>query len=189
MQLNKISLAMVLVATTALVGCQSSRLGALNTQPIINSPAPLPAAPSGSVSQNTLAPATSASDFPAAPVTERITAPTITQPTTPEVETEVASLPTVNSGPIKREQLVGAWKVSTAGSSCQMFLALTQWSGGFRAASRGCPGAAANITAWNVSGNQVQLKDSGGNTVATLLQSGPTRYAGSAGGAAITLSR
>lgn len=187
MQINKISLAMVLVASTALVGCQSSRLGALNTQPVINSPAPLPAAPSGSVSQNTLAPATSPSDFPAAPAPQQVTAPTITQPTEPE--TKIASLPASGGGPIKREQMVGAWKVSTGGSSCQMFLALTQWSGGFRAASRGCPGAAANITAWNVAGNQVQLKDSGGNTIATLLQSGPTRYAGSAAGSAISLSR
>lgn len=187
MRFNQITISCILAATTALAGCQSSRLGTLNTQPAINSPAPLPAAPSGTVQSGTLtAPTVQGQEaFPTAPAS-----PTIATTTTTETpETEVASLPTGTGGPVTREQMVGAWKVSINGSSCQMFLALTKWSGGFRAASRGCPGAAANITAWNVSGNQVQLKDSNGGTVAVLLASGPTRYAGSASGTPITLSR
>lgn len=185
MRYKQITTICILAATTALASCQSSRLGSLNTQPVVNSPAPLPAAPSGTVEQGTLTPPSvqPAENFPTAP-----SAPTIATPTAPK-EPEVASLPTETGGPVTREQMVGAWKVSTAGSSCQMFLALTKWSGGFRAASRGCPGAAANVTAWNVAGNQVQLKDSTGSTVAVLLSSGPTRYAGTAGGSPITLSR
>jgi len=103
---------------------------------------------------------------------------------TPSV-TEVAS-----REPVTREAMVGAWQVSTAGSSCQMFMALTQWTGGFRAASRGCPGDAANVSAWNVNGSSVVLSDSSGNTVATLYQSGTNRYDGqTTGGRAISLSR
>lgn len=186
MRMNQITITCILAATTVLAGCQSSRLGGLNTQPVINSPAPLPAAPSGTIQQGTLtAPTVTGQEaFPTAPE-----APTIATPSTTTEETEIASLPSATGGPVTREQMVGAWKVSTAGSSCQMFLALTKWSGGFRAASRGCPGVAANVTAWNVSGNQVQLKDSNGSTVAVLLSSGPTRYAGSASGTPITLSR
>lgn len=188
MRFNQITVTCVLAATTALAGCQSSRLGGLNTQPAVNSPAPLPAAPSGTVQQGTLTPPAvqPKESFPTAPSAPTIATPA---PKPTETETKVASLPTETGGPVTREQMVGAWKVSTGGSSCQMFLALTKWSGGFRAASRGCPGAAASVTAWNVSGNQVQLKDSSGSTVAVLLSSGPTRYAGSAGGAPITLSR
>jgi hypothetical protein len=86
--------------------------------------------------------------------------------------------------------MVGAWKVTTGGSSCQMFMALTKWTGGFRAASRGCPGDAANVAAWDVKGQEVVLSDSGGNKVATLFSSGNGSFNGqTTSGAAITLSR
>ena len=40
--------------------------------------------------------------------------------------------------PVTRQTMVGAWTVSALDESCQMFLALTKWTKGFRAASRGC---------------------------------------------------
>jgi hypothetical protein len=96
----------------------------------------------------------------------------------------------VSAEPVTREALVGAWKVTTAGSSCQMFMALTKWTGGFRAASRGCPGDAASVAAWDVQGQQVILSDSSGNKVATLFSSGSGSFNGqTTSGAAITLSR
>ena len=49
---------------------------------------------------------------------------------------------------LTREAMVGAWRVSTEGANCQMFMALTRWSTGFRAASRGCPGDAANVSSF-----------------------------------------
>jgi hypothetical protein len=91
---------------------------------------------------------------------------------------------------VTRESLVGAWKVTTAGSSCQMFMALTKWTGGFRAASRGCPGDAAGVAAWDVQGQQVVLSDSNGNKVAALFPTGSGAFSGQTNsGAAISLSR
>lgn len=178
-----------------LAGCQSARLDSLSTQP---APAPLPAAPAGTVQQGTLAPVGGAvapvaagTQFPNAPVAP-VAAPadgtmTPVKPATP-AGTQVASAAT---GPaVSEDALVGAWKVTTAGSSCQMFMAKTKWSGGFRAASRGCPGDAAAVSAWTVSGSQVILKDSNGNQVATLFSSGGTRFDGTTkGGQPISLSR
>ncbi|MEC5325704.1 protease inhibitor Inh/omp19 family protein [Aurantimonas sp. A3-2-R12] len=90
-------------------------------------------------------------------------------------ETQVAS---VSSGPISRNSVLGAYKVTTTGGNCQIILSLTKWTGGYRAASRGCPGAVADVSAWDVSGNQVVLKDSGGSNVANLNSSGGSRYEG-----------
>ena len=178
-----------------LAGCQSARLDSMSTQP---APAPLPAAPAGTVQQGTLAPvggtvapvAAGGTQFPNAPVNPNATVagslPPVT-PTAPGAATQVAAA----TGPaVSEDALVGAWKVTTAGSSCQMFMAKTKWSGGFRAASRGCPGDAAAVSAWTVSGSQVVLKDSNGNQVATLFSSGGTRFDGTTkGGQAISLSR
>ena len=173
----------IAAACLALTACQSSRIGALNTQPVI---APLPPQPAGNVQQGTLPPVGS-DQFPEAPQVE-----TPELPETAAVDPATGEPPAAPTGgaPVTREALVGAWKVSTAGSSCQMFMALTQWTGGFRAASRGCPGDAARIAAWDVSGAQVVLKDSTGDTVARLFASGNNRYSGStSSGQAITLSR
>jgi hypothetical protein len=188
----------VSLGALVLAGCQSARLDGVTTQP---APAPLPAAPAGTVQQGTLAPvggtvapvAAGGTQFPNAPVNPNApVAPadgTITpvKPATP-AGTQVAS---AASGPaVSEDSLVGAWKVTTAGSSCQMFMAKTKWSGGFRAASRGCPGDAAAVSAWTVSGSQVVLKDSNGNQVATLFSSGGTRFDGTTkGGQPISLSR
>ena len=175
--------ALLIAAAATLAGCQSSRLGALDTQPVVT---PLPAAPTPSVNQGSLPPV-SADQFPQAPVVAAAPDPAL--PTT----TPSAPAPTAPAGggaAVSKEALVGAWKVSTGGSSCQVFMALTQWTGGYRAASRGCPGDAAKIAAWDVSGSQVVLKDSTGNTVARLFSSGGSRYDGSTtGGAAISLAR
>ncbi|WP_245555206.1 AprI/Inh family metalloprotease inhibitor [Ahrensia kielensis] len=179
----------LLVAGVALAGCQSSRIGALQTQ---SQPAPLTPAPAGTVTSNQLPP----------PVQPNAQQPNGNFPTAPENAsnpngTDVANLENPSSiqnvttnAPVTKEALVGAWKVSTGGSNCQMFMALTKWTGGFRAASRGCPGDAAAVSAWNVSGNKVVLSDTNGNQVATLFQSGATRYDGqTSGGSAISLSR
>lgn len=180
------STAMLLVAALVVSGCTSSRVGALQTQP-----APLTPAPAGTVTGNPLPPPSqptvAPNEFPSAPVTETPTIGPVDTPETPPPSsvTEVAS-----AEPVTREALVGAWKVSTSGSSCQMFMALTQWTGGYRAASRGCPGDAANVSAWDVRGQQVVLSDSSGNQVATLFSSGAGRFDGqTVSGRAISLSR
>jgi Protease inhibitor Inh len=184
------------MAALVLTACQSARLDGLSTQP---APAPLPAAPAGTVQQGTLAPvggaaapvAAGGTQFPNAPVNPNApaagTLPPVA-PAAPAAGTQVASA--ANGPAVSEDALVGAWKVTTAGSSCQMFMAKTKWSGGFRAASRGCPGDAAAVSAWTVSGSQVVLKDSNGNQVATLFSSGTTRFDGTTkGGQTISLSR
>ncbi|KAB0677586.1 protease inhibitor Inh/omp19 family protein [Aureimonas leprariae] len=173
-----------LVALAALAACQSAQPAA-----DYGRPAPIAAAPSGVVQSSQLPPPP-----PPPPPVEQAAVPPA-----PAVDTAAAaggtpqtSAPTqtASAEPLKREGLVGAWKVSTGGGSCQIFMALTKWTGGYRAASRGCPGQVADVSAWDVSGGQVVLKDSGGTTVANLSSSGGTRYDGStSGGQQISLYR
>jgi hypothetical protein len=160
-----------------LAGCQSARLDGVTTQQGTLAPV------GGAV-----APVAGGTQFPNAPVAPVAPTDSTMTPVTPAAGTQVASVAT---GPaVSEDALVGAWKVTTAGSSCQMFMAKTKWSGGFRAASRGCPGDAAAVSAWTVSGSQVILKDSNGNQVATLFSSGGTRFDGTTkGGQPISLSR
>ncbi|WP_210209638.1 protease inhibitor Inh/omp19 family protein [Aureimonas flava] len=170
-----------LAAALALAGCQSAAPsfgGGSN----VRSPAPLRPAPTGQVYSNQLPPPPPP---PAAPMT----------PTTPPADAAAAGgqtppTQTASAGPVTREGLVGAWRVSSGGGNCQIFMALTQWTGGYRAASRGCPGQVADVSAWDVSGSQVVLKDSSGSTVATLSNAGGTRYEGTtSGGQSVSLYR
>lgn len=175
------------VAAAILVsGCTSSRFGNYPTY----QPAPLDPAPSGQVTAGQLPPPTqpgqtanTQGNFPTAPGDDT--------GLTGDPNASDSSIQQVNTaGPVTRESLVGAWKVTTAGSSCQMFMALTKWTGGFRAASRGCPGDAASVAAWDVQGQQVVLSDSNGNKVASLFSSGSGSFNGQTNsGAAISLTR
>ncbi|SKA35561.1 protease inhibitor Inh/omp19 family protein [Consotaella salsifontis] len=158
-------------------------------------PAPLTPAPASPVYSNQLPPPPTP-PAPPAPggvmtgdnTTMNGTTPGAGAPGTaqPGGQTQVAS-----TGPaVSKESMVGAWKVSSGGGNCQIFMALTKWTGGYRAASRGCPGQVADVSAWDVSGSQVVLKDSSGSTVAQLSGSGGTRYEGqTSGGQAISLYR
>lgn len=147
-------------------------------------PSPLRPAPTGQVASSQLPP-------PPAPPPPVSTMPTETPAaSTPGTPAATAPVQTASAGPVTREGLVGAWKVSSGGGNCQIFMALTKWTGGYRAASRGCPGQVADVSAWDVSGSQVVLKDSSGSTVASLNNSGGTRYDGSTtGGQSISLYR
>ena len=104
---------------------------------------------------------------------------------------DVAAAPPPNAQPVTRQAMVGAWTVSTGGSSCQIFLALTKWSGGYRAASRGCSAPSiSDVQAWDVREKQVVLVNSAGSTAATLYRSSEQRYDGSTnGGGAISFTR
>ena len=151
--------------------------------------APVRAAPAGQVYASQLPPPPPP---PATPVTQMPppgqTPPGQTPP--PGAQPPAQPTRTASAGPVTRESLVGAWRVSSGGGNCQIFMALTQWTGGYRAASRGCPGQVADVSAWDVSGSQVVLKDSGGSTVATLSNAGGTRYEGTtSGGQTVSLYR
>ena len=173
----------VLAAGVIVAGCSTSRFGTFGTRP---APAPLASAPTDPVTGGQLPPPTqpgvTQDGFPDAPGQEGV----LTDPNDPNSSFQDVA----TAQPVTREALVGAWKVTTAGSSCQMFMALTKWTGGFRAASRGCPGDAASVAAWDVQGQQVLLSDSNGNRVATLFPTGNGQFNGqTTTGAAISLTR
>ncbi|SDR23874.1 AprI/Inh family metalloprotease inhibitor [Pseudovibrio sp. Tun.PSC04-5.I4] len=100
--------------------------------------------------------------------------------------------PNVNAtgGSLGRTDLLGGWSVSSGGDNCKLFMTLTKWSGGYRANTRGCNDASlSQISAWNLNGNQVVLKDAGGGNVATLSGAG-TSFAGqTASGSSISFAR
>ncbi|MGI9365817.1 MAG: protease inhibitor Inh/omp19 family protein [Rhizobiaceae bacterium] len=173
-----------LIAAVLVTGCQRTsgvyQGGGLPTQ---QSPTSLEPAPLPPVQQGELQPAapTGQEGIPAVPGT----------PGTEETTQVAAAEPPVGAQPVTRQAMVGAWTVSTGGSNCQIFLALTKWSGGYRAASRGCSAPAiSDVQAWDVKGKQVVLVTSAGNTAATLYRSSEQRYDGSTnGGGAISFTR
>ncbi len=93
--------------------------------------------------------------------------------------------------PITLEAMAGSWEVPTDNPSCRIILAITQWSGGYRAATRRCRSAEIqSVNAWDVKDLQVVLVDGTGNTVARLYASGGGRYDGrTTGGEAISFIR
>ncbi|MBO0904474.1 protease inhibitor Inh/omp19 family protein [Jiella sonneratiae] len=189
---HPVRFAAVSLALLAAAGCSRSMSPYSD-----NSPPPLTPVPSGQVASNQLPPPPP----PPPPSNDTVTSPdqvatdlettpgtaTGDQPATEPKNTQVAS---VSQPALSRNSVLGAYKVTTDGGNCQIILSLTKWSGGYRAASRGCPGKVADVSAWDVSGGQVLLKDSGGSNVANLSSAGKARYEGrTTGGQAITLYR
>lgn len=173
----------ILLVSVAVAGCSSSRFGTYSTRSTVAEP--LPPAPAGTITGNQLPPPGSTT-----PTGDPTQFPDPPQAAGTQRSTEADAQLAANAPEVSRETLVGAWKVTTGGGSCQMFMALTKWTGGFRAASRGCPGDAANVAAWDVKGKQVVLSDSDGTTVARLYSSGNERFDGqTTGGQPISLSR
>jgi hypothetical protein len=94
-------------------------------------------------------------------------------------------------GALGRTDLLGGWTIASSGDSCQLFMTLTSWTGGYRASTRGCStDVLKSISAWNLNGKQVVLAGTGGTPVATLFPSGNTRFDGQTGqGAAVSFYR
>ncbi len=185
MSASKITKLLVLMSISgaALSGCtQTSRFGGNSSQP-----APLTPTPVGVVEAKELEPAQ-----PGDQLTPDQTITDATDTTLePEIKVAAAPPPADGGKAVTREALVGAWQVDTGGSRCQLFLSLTKWSGGYRAASRGCAAAAlSDVQAWDVKGKQIVLVNSNGGTAARLYRSAGTRYDGStSSGSAISFSR
>jgi predicted small lipoprotein YifL len=123
------------------------------------------------------------------PPTETYPAPppggaVIAEPLPPAGGTAVAGVeplptPPPASGSIGRTDLLGGWTIAASGDSCQLFMTLTSWTGGYRASTRGCSSAELkSISAWNLQGSQVVLAGQGGTPVATLQSAGGTRFDG-----------
>lgn len=159
-------LAMVL----ALAGCQRTSDSAWGTQASL-APAPLAAQPVGGVQAGQLPPAgaatTAPGQFPAAP-------------------TQTASLPgaagaadamAASALDVKKEAMVGNWKVSGS-NSCDMFLTLTNLGSGSRGGTRGCAGELTAMRSWEVAGKQVQFKDTDGNIIGSVYKTADNRFDG-----------
>jgi hypothetical protein len=168
--------------TLLLVGCESMPFGRESNR--TTQPAPLPAAPTAPVTQTTLPPPPATTlppagtDAAALDPAMQTAAATPAPPATPGVE-------------LTRPDLLGSWTIAAAGDSCQLSMALTTWTGGYRASTRGCSNAAlTGISAWTLEGNQVQLFNDAGATVVRLYPASKTQFNGQTeGGGPVTVSR
>jgi hypothetical protein len=119
--------------------------------------------------------------------------------TTAGADTSVAALPPAaapaadgGKAALSRTDLLGGWTIASGGDSCQLFMTLTSWTGGYRASTRGCHNdPLKSISAWNLDGNQVVLAGQGGTPVARLSASGGSRFDGQTegGGASVSFYR
>lgn len=160
-----------------LAGCQRTSYSSMNAA---NSALPpLQAQPVPSVQSGQLPPpgAVDPSQFPAAPQT------------TAALDPAAAGAPTAALD-VTKESMVGNWRVQSAGTSCDMFLTLTNLGSGSRGGTRGCAGELTAMGSWEVSGKQVVLKDRNGNTLGSLYKTAEARFDGStASGQPVSLSR
>ncbi|WP_420960637.1 protease inhibitor Inh/omp19 family protein [Brucella sp. IR073] len=162
-------------------GCQSERMGNLDTVSPPPPPPPLRAAPTGNVQASAL-PAPGASQFPAPP-----SGP---QGTAPGEGTQMASLPPETAAELTPGKVAGVWTASIAGQTCKIATPQTKFGQGYRAGPLKCPAELANLGSWTVNGKQLALYDKSGGTVATLYSSSEGRFDGqTSSGQAISLSR
>jgi hypothetical protein len=160
-----------------LSGCASDRMDDIDTGV---KPQPLEAQPVQPVQSNSLPdPSTDTAQFPQKPVVD----PALGQN---QVDTQVAA----NALDVKKEQMVGGWKVNAGGGNCDMFLTLTNLGAGSRGGTRGCVGDLSNMGSWEVTGKQVLLKDRDGNQLASLFKTADNRFDGKlSSGQPVSLSR
>ncbi len=86
---------------------------------------------------------------------------------------------TAAAGQVGRTDLLGGWTITSGGETCQLFMTLTSWTGGYRASTRGCTNATLkSISAWNLQGKQVILAGTGGAPIAHLASGGTNRFDG-----------
>lgn len=166
-------------------------------------PAPLVAAPSGSVVAKPLAPPVVVAPKPLPPVAV-VPAPANEPPADAAAPASVAESapapakvadaspkPSAGDVEIGRTDLLGGWKINAAGKQCQLFMTLTTWSGGYRASTKGCGNPALQkVAAWNMEGRQIQLINDSGATVARLYPSSKSLFNGQTeGGGPVSVSR
>ncbi|WP_208979048.1 protease inhibitor Inh/omp19 family protein [Stappia stellulata] len=171
----------VVCLTLALAGCQ--RLGYGNRS------APLPATPTAPVASQSLEPLDPSLN-PRDTQTLDGTAPL-------DGDTQVAGVDPLAGGPpagareIGRSDMLGGWSLASGADNCKLFMTLTTWEGGYRANSRGCATPTLQtVSAWDLQGKEVILKDTTGATVAQLYATGAERFSGrTTSGAPISVFR
>ncbi|WP_313194728.1 protease inhibitor Inh/omp19 family protein [Shinella zoogloeoides] len=172
-----------LMMALALAGCQrTASMDSVNTQPNLR---PLEAQPVGTVSSSQLpdpTTSTAGGQFPDKPTTDTAMA------TGTGMGGDAAAA--ANGLDVKKEGMVGNWRVSNGPSSCDMFLTLTNLGSGLRGGTRGCAGELTTMRSWEVAGKQVILKDLNGNAIGRLYKTADSRFDGSTNsGQPLSLSR
>lgn len=166
----------VVAAGLLLASCGTDRMDTVDTT---MRPEPLEAQPVQSVESGQLPdPTTDTSQFPQKPATD----PALSQQQTDQMAAAAMD--------VKKESMVGSWKVNANGASCQMFLTLTNLGSGSRGGTRGCGNELALMNSWEVAGKQVVVKDRDGNQIASFFKTGENQFNGrSSTGTPIILSR
>jgi hypothetical protein len=170
------SFAVLMAAGLAVSSCASDRMDAPDTS---LRPQPLEAQPVAPVESGQLPPPdTETSQFPEKPVVD---------PALGQTQPDPAS---VNALDVKKESMVGGWKVNAGGGNCDMFLTLTNLGSGSRGGTRGCSGELMLMGSWEVSGKQVLLKDRDGNVLGRVYKTSDNRFDGTLNsGQPLSLSR
>lgn len=183
MPYSKYALALLMLGAVATAGCQSSRVGSLNTRP-----EPLTPAPSGTVVASQLPPPAAPADpsaFPAPPGAGTDPQVAAVDPTAPVELAPPPTAPDLTAGSV-----AGVWNASVAGQSCRVATPQTRFGQGFRAGPLRCPPPLDGVKSWSVAGKQLALYDEGGNVLARLYSSGGERFDGQmTSGQPISLSR
>ncbi len=168
-----IQAACVLGLVVSLSACQRTTSDSF----ALSTPAPLQAQPVSQVQTGQLSDPTT--QFPQAPMAD-----TMVASATPD------AAPPATAMDISKESMVGNWKVASSGTSCDMFLTLTNLGSGSRGGTRGCVGVLSTMGSWEVAGKQVLFKDRDGNVLGRVYRSADARFDGSTGsGQPISLSR
>ena len=179
--------AVVSLALTSLLAAGCSIMSFGRDEPSASAPAPLAAAPAGSVTGTNLPPPPGSVVNP----TQRSSGLATLDPSMQTSSTTPATATAPGTVELGRTDLLGGWTINAAGESCQLFMTLTTWSGGYRASTRGCTNAALQgVSAWNLESGQVQLFNDSGATIARLYASSKTQFSGQTeGGGPIAVTR
>lgn len=167
--------------TLALAGCQSGRMAPMQS----SAPAPLAAAPAGTVTSGQLPPpaqATSPGEFPEPPGG----GDTQIAALDPDAQAAAAAAaPEITAGSV-----AGVWSVTVAGENCRVATPQTKFGQGFRAGPLRCPAPMDGVKSWNVAGSQLAFYDEGGQVLARLYSTGSENFSGqTTNGQPISLSR
>ncbi|MBD8688058.1 MULTISPECIES: protease inhibitor Inh/omp19 family protein [unclassified Rhizobium] len=168
-----------LAVVMSLAGCQRTSYDYNSNSGASGNPGytpPLQAQPVPSVQSGTLPPPGGSTQFPTAPANS--------------APVNVASAPPAAAMDVTKEAMVGNWRVSNGGATCDMFLTLTNLGSGSRGGTRGCSGELSSMGSWEVSNKMVQFKNRAGDTIGRVYKTGETRYDGTTNsGQPLSLSR
>ena len=184
-----------LAAVTVTAGCTSSRFGGNDFAGLQPGPAPVQAAPAGTVQTGALPPVGGPQALPqpgAQPLPGQTdpNAAAGVQVASADPAPQTPAAPAATGQSVTENSFIGNWQTSVNGQSCATFFGLTDLGSGLLGGTRGCPGDLARFRTWRVNGNQATLRDSTGATVATLVKTGEKQFSGTtASGQGFTLTR